>query len=63
MTKRILATMLAVLMVFSALMLAACTNSTPANTGDQQRDHRQDTDDGGATSPSPKPVTTEAKST
>ena len=33
MTKRILATMLAVLMVFSALMLAACTNSTPANTG------------------------------
>ena len=27
MTKRILATMLAVLMVFSALMLAACTNS------------------------------------
>jgi len=32
MTKRILATMLAVLMVFSALMLAACTNSTPANT-------------------------------
>ena len=36
MTKRILATMLAVLMVFSALMLAACTNSTPANTGDQR---------------------------
>ena len=36
MTKRILTTMLAVLMVFSALMLAACTNSTPANTGDQQ---------------------------
>ena len=44
MTKRILATMLAVLMVISALMLAACTNSTPANTGDQQTaEQTQDT--------------------
>ena len=47
MTKRILATMLAVLMVFSALMLAACTNSTPANTGDQQTAEPTTTDNAG----------------
>ena len=47
MTKRILATMLAVLMVFSALMLAACTNSTPANTGDQQTAEPITTDNAG----------------
>lgn len=47
MTKRILATMLVVLMVFSALMLAACTNSTPANTGDQQTAEPTTTDNAG----------------
>ena len=47
MTKRILATMLAVLMVFSALMLAACTNSTPANIGDQQTAEPTTTDNAG----------------
>ncbi len=38
MTKRILATLLAVLMVFGAMMLTACTtNEEPANTDDQQQ--------------------------
>lgn len=36
MTKRILATLLAVLMVFSAMMLAACSTNEPTPSDDQQ---------------------------